>query len=107
MESEQMTGKMMGCLIEQITAKVEANTNTWQEGNKACREAMEACLEKVKTEIYANRKEMKSLKEETKAYPEKREVNPEQIKSIMVHEEVLEEEAAVKTGRALKKRYGD
>jgi hypothetical protein len=43
----------------------------------------------------------------TSAYPEKREADPEEMTSVAVHEEVLEEEAAVKTGRALKKRYRD
>jgi hypothetical protein len=36
--------------IEQITAKMEAYTNAWREGNKACREATEAILEKAKAE---------------------------------------------------------
>jgi hypothetical protein len=69
-------------------------------------EAIEACLEKVKAKIDANRKEMKSWKEEMKAYTEKREANPEEMKSVAVHEEVLEE-AIVKTGRALRKWHGD
>jgi hypothetical protein len=35
------------------------------------------------------------------------EANPEEIESDAVHEEVPKEEAAMKTVRALKKRYGD
>jgi hypothetical protein len=34
------------------------------------------------------------------------EANPEEKESVVVHEEVLKEEAAVKTVRALKEQYG-
>jgi hypothetical protein len=119
-----MAEQMMGWLIamaEQITAKVEDNTNAWWEGNKACQEAMEACLEKakarwdatdaslqkVKAEKDADQKEMKPWWVETKAYLEKQEANQEEIKSVAVHEEVPKEQVAVKTVRAPKKRHGD
>jgi hypothetical protein len=40
-------------------------------------------------------------------YPEIMEVNPEEMKSAVVHKEVLKEEAAVKSSGALKKLHGD
>jgi hypothetical protein len=43
----------------------------------------------------------------TETYPEKMEVNPEEMKSVVEHEEVPMEEAAVKPVRALKKWHGD
>jgi hypothetical protein len=49
-------------MIEQTTAKVEAN-------RKGFREAMEACIEKVKAETDAERKEMKADLEAMEAYP--------------------------------------
>jgi hypothetical protein len=41
------------------------------------------------------------------AYAEKTEAHPEEMKSVVVHEEIPKEEAAVKTCRAPKKRHGD
>jgi cell envelope opacity-associated protein A len=63
--------------------------------------------EKVVVEMRAWRKEMKADQEAVEAYPEKMEANPEEMKSVVVHEGVPKEEAAVKTLRALKKRHGD
>jgi hypothetical protein len=65
-------------MMEQITAKVEANTNAWWEGDKACWEAAEACLES---------KEPTSL----------------DVESVAMHEEVPKEEAAMEHFGALKK----
>lgn len=48
-----------------------------------------------------------SLKETTEAYPEKKmEANPEKIKSVVEHQKVSKEKAAVYMIRALKERYG-
>jgi hypothetical protein len=49
-------------MMEQITAKVEANTNVLQKGNKYCREAMETYIEKTKAD-----------REATEAYPKRTE----------------------------------
>jgi hypothetical protein len=62
--------------------RMGASVIVWQKETMACQEATEACLgSKVPTSV--------------------------KIESIVVHEKVPKEEAAVNTVRALKKRYGD
>jgi hypothetical protein len=46
---------------------------------------------------------MTACQEVMEAYPEKMETNPEEMQSEAVHEEVLKEEAAVKSFGAMKK----
>jgi hypothetical protein len=46
---------------------------------------------------------MTACQEVTEAYPEKMETNPEEMQSEAVHEEVLKEEASVKSFGAMKK----
>jgi hypothetical protein len=50
---------------------------------------------------------MKADREAKEAYPEKMEAYPDEMKSVAEHEEVPEEEAAVKPVTALKKCHGD
>jgi hypothetical protein len=89
---EQITEPKMERLLvlrEEFEAKMMAKMDAYLAGMRAwrkeatdCQEATEACLES---------KERKSVETE----------------SVAVHEEVPKNEAAVKTVRALKKRYGN
>jgi hypothetical protein len=67
--------------------------------------------EKMDPKMGANLKEiiaeMMAFQEVTEVCLESKEPTPVEIVFLAVHEEALKEEAAVKTVRALKKRYGD
>jgi predicted transcriptional regulator len=65
---------------------------------------MDANLKEIVENMMAWRKEIKADREAMEVYPEKREANPEEMKSVAVHEEVPEEEAAVETSGALKEQ---
>jgi hypothetical protein len=103
---------------ERMEAKIESEIKTTEEKMDNRQEDMKAQVgslaswidanqEEMKTTVSTNLQKMKSWLEEMKAYLEKQEANPEGTKSTMEHEEVPKEESAVKTARALKKRYGD
>jgi hypothetical protein len=103
---------------ERMEAKMESEIKTIQEKMDNGQEDMKALVGSLASWINANQEEMtatvstnlqkmKFWLEEMKAYPEKQEANPEGMKSIVEHQEVPKEEAAVKTVRALKLRYGE
>jgi hypothetical protein len=70
-------------------------------------ERMGANIRGIIEDIRACRKETTACQEATEAYPEKMEAHPEENKFVAEHETVRKEDAAVETGRALKKRNGD
>jgi hypothetical protein len=72
-----------------------------------CQEVTEACLEKMKAEIVAELKDVKACLQEAGACLESKVPSSMDLESIVVHEEVPKEEAAVETVRALRERYGD
>jgi hypothetical protein len=61
--------------------RMRASVDAWRKETTACQEATEACLEKAKGPTSV------------------------EMKSVSVHKEVPEEDAAVETGRELKKRH--
>jgi hypothetical protein len=68
---------------------------------------MNASVKEITAEMRPWRKETTTSQEGTEACLESQESTSVQIEFVAVHEEVPKEKAAVKTGRALKKRYGD
>jgi hypothetical protein len=58
-------------------------------------------------EMKGRRKETASCQKGTKANPGKMEEYPDEMKCVILHEEVSKEEAVVKIFGALKKLYGD
>jgi hypothetical protein len=79
-----------------IIAKTDANLAKTEAKLDAYLEKPQAWLEK-----------MKARGEVTEDHPEKREGNTEEMKSILEHQEVPKEEAAVETIKALEDRYGN
>jgi hypothetical protein len=70
-----------------------------------CQPSKNECLVRKKMKTW--RKEMTACQEATEASLESKEPTSVEIQPVVVHEEVPKAQAAVKTVRALKRRYGD
>jgi hypothetical protein len=84
---------------EEMLAKMDAHHTRTEANYEDMMAKLDAHQERIKASVNAWRKEMKANRGATEA-------NPDEMKSVMVHEEVPKEEAAVKSLEALKKSRG-
>jgi hypothetical protein len=95
-EMEAQVGSLVS-RMDAYHAKREAN-------HEMLMAKLDAHHERMRASVNAWRRETTACQEATETNQENMEANPEEIKPVAEHEEVSKEEAAVETGRALKKR---